>query len=159
MDLKRVTLIKDGEIVCEPMPEVNCVAGRTVKKRVTVQKEVRGKAKNVKEVRYAFAVGEENVEIPEEVSAKMLKSGGKNIFRDVIELRLGVDCCRDDVEGFTANVVRVGDYGSGKYAECMLGGEKIFIPVDENFAAERIKVGFNWNGVSVYDKDFDIRLV
>ncbi|MDE7082691.1 MAG: sn-glycerol-3-phosphate ABC transporter ATP-binding protein UgpC [Clostridia bacterium] len=159
IDLKYLTLLRNGEAVCAAMPVQNSISGKVIKTKVVVQKEVKGKLKTVKEPRYRFTVGEESVEIPEEISSKMLKSGGKNIFRDIIELRLAVNCCYVAEEGFTATVVKIADYGNEKFAECSLNEDTVFVPVAEDFDGNEIKLGINWDGMSVYDKDFDIRLV
>lgn len=89
----------------------------------------------------------------------MLKSGGKNIFRDLTELRLGLDGIKLSQSGITANVERIADYGKDKFAECSIATGKVFAPVPSDCPLDAVKLEIIWDGVSIYDKNFDIRLV
>lgn len=159
LDLKYVSLVKDGETVRTAMPLCNSLVGKVVKKKIAVAREVNCKMKNVKELRYYLTVGEETAEIPEHIAEKMLKSGGKNIFRDLTELRLGLDGIKLSQSGITANVERIADYGKDKFAECSIATGKVFAPVPSDCPLDAVKIEIIWDGVSIYDKDFDIRLV
>ncbi|MDE7453221.1 MAG: sn-glycerol-3-phosphate ABC transporter ATP-binding protein UgpC [Clostridia bacterium] len=122
VDLKKISLIKDGETVVEAMPEKIRLEGKLVKEKVVEQVETDGKFKKKKVIKFFLQIEDCKLPCPDSAATKLITAMGvKKAFTE----KLIYECSPYDLtvaeEGISASVESVLDYGKEKFAVCKIG--------------------------------------
>ncbi len=163
IDMKKITLLRDGKEIVSPMPETVSFDGNLTKKKVvedvpeTEEERAKRLAKGKKD---ANAEGEENAAAEEPVRTKSkkvvkfsLKIEGAEFpapdeiaqkliaaltIKRVFEKDYRFECTPYDLtiaeEGIEAHVEGICDYGAERFAKCTVGEKVIYIKLDDSIA-------------------------
>ncbi|MDE6869006.1 MAG: sn-glycerol-3-phosphate ABC transporter ATP-binding protein UgpC, partial [Clostridia bacterium] len=76
VDLKKISLIKDGETVVEAMPEIIEFEGKLKKEKVAVTEEVNGKTKKKKVIKFFLEIADCVLPWPDAIAMKLISAMG-----------------------------------------------------------------------------------
>ncbi|MDE7082908.1 MAG: sn-glycerol-3-phosphate ABC transporter ATP-binding protein UgpC [Clostridia bacterium] len=134
VDLKKITIISNGENVVSPMPEINrfdC----TFEKRKTVEKvEANGKVKNKKTAIFGFNVAGAFFKSSDDASQKIFAALGiKKAFSAPLKLECGVCDLHFTDSGIAAVAEETLDYGKEKFLKCKVGENTVYVKTETEY--------------------------
>jgi len=184
IDLKQCAFSKDGAEVVSALPAENELGGKIVKsKEVKEIQTENGKVKKISQKIYLLEIAGKDFKCPEDTAEKIINGGGKKILNTVLDLRFTPYAVRFADDGVAARVERILDYGTEKFAECIIretrpvqpkakakkGEEvedtqpfterKVYVAVDGSFDAREVKLVPDISEINIYEPEQDIRLV
>jgi hypothetical protein len=148
IDWKACSFLSDGKELLSALPSENCLEGKIVKEK----KE--GEKKPV----YTLVIAETPLTLPAPLAEKIIESGGKDLFKNTLEICFAPVDAAIGQEGIPATVEKILDYGTAKYALCRVGDTAVYIETKEDRPKE-VKIAPDLSKISVKDKTFGIRLI
>ena len=158
IDLKQITLEKDGEKVVAPLDCNNCLAGTVSKHKVKVAKEVNGKVKTVSELTFSFDIAGASIPCPRSLVMRLINGGGQHIFGKALEFQFTSYQVAVADEGIDAVVEKVVHYATETFAVCRVGDKTVNVAVDSKFDATQVKLAPNVEQLAIVEKARGIRL-
>lgn len=159
LDMKKLTIRKNGENVVTPMPDVNCLNGTFEMQKMAEEREVSGKIKKKKVVHYFIAAEGKKFEAPEDVASKMFGAfTGRKVFNTQFRYEFTPYGFAVGDDGIPATVTGVLDYGREKFLKCAVGGNTLYIYTDKPLTGE-ISLIPDMSKVSVVEQAREIRIV
>lgn len=159
IDLKKISLLTDGEERVSAMPEKVAFEGKLVKAKTVEEVEVNGKLKKKKVIKFLLNVAGYELPCSDGAADKLITAMGvKNAFTD----KLIYECSPYDLkfadEGISAEVTGVADYGREKFAVCKADGKDIYVYC-ENDATGEVKLLPDADKLSIIQADKNIRII
>lgn len=159
IDLKKISLLKDGETVVSAMPEIIKLEGKLVKEKVAETVEVNGKEKKKKVIKFFYDVEGYKLPCPDTAATKLITAMGvKRAFTE----KLYYECTPYDLsfaeDGIPAGVLNVLDYGKEKFAVCEAGGKTAYV-LCEGAVADGAKLVPDVEKLSVIEATHNIRII
>lgn len=162
IDLKLITIKKDGETVVAPLQCQNTLIGRVAKRKCVVEKEVKGKVKKVADLAFSLNIANAKFECSRALATRLVNGGGTDIFNKdlefnfsayqarledapVVEMPATDENAKDkstmataaaEAPGVLAKLNRIVDYGAEKFAVCLVGDKVVNVAVDKETAAK-----------------------
>jgi len=159
LDLKQITLFKDGEAVVLPLAAENVITGKLAKHKITVEKEIKGKLKKVGELAFTLEAADASFSYPQTLAMRLINGGGQDIFNKSLELRFAPNQVKISDDGITAQVERVLDYGTECYAVCKVGDKTVNVRVEQGFDKTEVKLALEAESLAISEPTRAIRLV
>lgn len=132
VDLKRVSLMKDGETAVESMPDKVVIKGKLIKEKVAETVEKDGKTKKTKVIKFFLGMGDARFDAPDDMAKKLISAMGvKKAFSEELRYECGPYDMKLADSGISGEVERIADYGKEKFAVVKIGGETAYIRVDD----------------------------
>ncbi len=132
VDLKRVSLMKDGETAVESMPDKVVIKGKLIKEKVAETVEKDGKTKKTKVIKFFLGMGDARFAAPDDMAKKLISAMGvKKAFTEELRYECGPYDMKLADSGISGEVERIADYGKEKFAVLKIGGEIAYIRVDD----------------------------
>ncbi len=132
VDLKRVSLMKDGETAVESMPDKVVIKGKLIKEKVAETVEKDGKTKKTKVIKFFLGMGDARFDAPDDMAKKLISAMGvKKAFSEELRYECGPYDMKLADSGISGEVERIADYGKEKFAVVKIGGEIAYIRVDD----------------------------
>ncbi len=132
VDLKRVSLMKDGETAVESMPDKVVMKGKLIKEKVAETVEKDGKTKKTKVIKFFLGMGDARFDAPDDMAKKLISAMGvKKAFSEELRYECGPYDMKLADSGISGEVERIADYGKEKFAVVKIGGETAYIRVDD----------------------------
>lgn len=132
VDLKRVSLMKDGETAVESMPDKVVIKGKLIKEKVAETVEKDGKTKKTKVIKFFLGMGDARFDAPDDMAKKLISAMGvKKAFTEELRYECGPYDMKLADSGISGEVERIADYGKEKFAVVKIGGETAYIRVDD----------------------------
>ncbi len=132
VDLKRVSLMKDGETAVESMPDKVVIKGKLIKEKVAETVEKDGKTKKTKVIKFFLGMGDARFAAPDDMAKKLISAMGvKKAFTEELRYECGPYDMKLADSGISGEVERIADYGKEKFAVVKIGGETAYIRVDD----------------------------
>ena len=159
IDLKKITLLKDGQKVIEPLPATNVLNGVFVKKKVKRQTEKNGKVKYEKVTEFYLEIEGKQFPVSDELVQKLFASlGVKKAFTTPLKIECDAYslACTDD--GIPAKKEGVLDYGSEKFLKCSVGEKTVYILADGG-QGEEISIAPDLDKIGIVETERDIRII
>ncbi len=156
LDLKQISIIKDGKTVVGPLKTVNAVNGAYAK------------AARAADADNFFVIGNSSITCPPQKAKRLSEICGNMIYKKQLRLEFGayginIVSADGQTDGVSAEIVAVKDYGNEKFYVCDVDGQTV------NVAAEgagsgwdegaKVKLNIDADQISVIDVGSDIRLV
>lgn len=159
IDLKKISLLKDGETVVSAMPEIIKLEGKLVKEKVAETVEVNGKEKKKKVIKFFYDVEGYKLPCPDTAATKLITAMGvKRAFTE----KLYYECTPYDLsfaeDGIPAGVLNVLDYGKEKFSVCEAGGKTAYV-LCEGAVADGAKLVPDVEKLSVIEATHNIRII
>ncbi len=159
IDMKKISIISNGETLVAQMPEVMSFAGKLVKEKVLDEVEVNGKTKKKKVIKFFLDVEGCRLPCSEAVAHKLITAMGvKHAFTE----ELTYECTPYDLkiadEGIAADVVSVADYDAEMFAVCKVGENTVYVKCDEKVSGS-IKLLPEAEKLSIIQKNNNIRII
>lgn len=130
-DIKKFSVIKDGETVVERMPEKISLEGKLIKEKTVEEKVENGKTVKKKCIKFMLDVAGYKVACPDKTADKLISAMGvKNAFTETLLYECGPYDLKFAEEGICAEVLSVADYGKEKFAVCKIGEETAYVKCD-----------------------------
>ena len=158
IDLKQIALEQNGETVVAPLGSVNCLKGVLSKRKVTVEKEVKGKKKKVNELVFSLDVAGASLACPRSLAMRLINGGGQHVFGKDLEFRFTPYQASVAEEGIAAKVESVLNYGAESFAVCRVGDALVNVAVDKKFDAEEVKLALDVEHLAIIELARGIRL-
>ena len=159
VDFKKITVLTGGENVISPMPDKNEIDCRFVKRKIAETKEVNGKLKRRKVVRFGFEIGEVFFEVSDAVSQKMFAALGiKKAFSSPLKLEFGLYGIGVSENGIKATVEEILDFGAEKFVKCKVGESSVYFNTDKEYVGE-ISILPDFESVGVIETERDIKII
>lgn len=137
IDLKRVSLLKDGEEVVKAMPLKVTLKGKLIKEKVVDEVEKNGKTKRAKVIKFRLGIGDSKFDCPDDTSKKLIAAMGvKKAFTEELRYECGPYDVKFAEEGISAEVEKMVDYGKEKFAVIKVGEDVIYVRSDEELSGE-----------------------
>jgi len=177
VDLKQCGFCKDGVNVVTPLPAENALDGRIVREKVVKEIEKNGKKKNAKVTVYSVEIEGNKFNCNEDIIDRIVSGGGKDVFKTKLGFRFSPADAKLGEEGIPARVERILNYGTQKFAECIVTvtlpekrkktesaeptviEKKVYVLVDDGFDKKDVRIVPDVTKIGVYDTEQDIRLV
>ena len=132
IDLKRVSLMRDGETAVEAMPDKVVMKGKLIKEKVVETVEIDGKTKKTKVIKFFFGIGDAKFAAPDNMAKKLISAMGvKKAFTEELRYECGPYDMKIADTGISGEVEKIADYGKEKFAVVKIGGETAYIHVDD----------------------------
>lgn len=159
IDLKKISLLEDGEERVSAMPETVKFEGKLVKTKAVEEVEVNGKTKKKKVIKFLLNVGGYELPCSDDKADKLITAMGiKHAFTD----KLIYECSPYDLkfaeEGVSAEITEVADYGREKFAVCKAGESTVYVFCEGN-AAGAVKLLPDAEKLSIIQADKNIRII
>ena len=162
IDLKKISIIKDGEAVVAAMPETIRLEGKMVKEKVAETVEVDGKAKTRKVIKFFLDVEGCKLPCPDGIATKLIAAmGAKKSFTE----KLIYECTPYDLkiaegetDGVSAEIESVLDYGSERFAVCKIG-EKTAHVLTNGTPDGAVKLVPDVEKLAIIQAERDIRII
>ncbi len=159
IDLKKLTLIKDGEKVIEPMPAVNRFNGSFVKRKVKKTAEINGKTKTVKETEFLMALEDREFVVNDGLARKLFAAlGVKKAFTTPLIIECGVYDIKLSDSGIRASAEGVLDYGNEKFLKCKIGENTVYLLTDKQHTGE-VYIEPDFDKIGIIETQRDIRII
>ena len=171
LDMKRLSLRKNGEEVVTPLPskvrfEGTFKKGDKVKRKPTEKKNIFVRFADAvhdffraRKYEYLLGIEDWNIAAPENVATKLI---GLLSARGALASNYFFECSPYDItigeQGISAQVVQICDYGTEKFAQCQVGEKTIFVKVDEPIEGA-VKLVLAVDKLSIIQKEKDIRII
>ncbi len=158
LDMRKVTIEKDNEVILKALPKLNSLKTKFVKKNVTIEYEKNGKTKNKKAIEFGFNIG--NVYYPslDHISEKLINYGGTKIFNKNLRFDFKPEeiVLHDDGK-IQGKVLEFYEYAKDKYAKVDVNGEIIYLKTIN----DRVDLSFDLDleNISVVEADIDMKLI
>ncbi len=157
VDMKKISIIRDGEEAVSPMPLAVSFDGKFKKSKV--KEEVDGKKKKV--IKFYFDISGTEIPVPDAISQKLFAALG---VRKTFDTDFRFECTPYDVtvgeSGIPAVATGLKDYGKEKFVSCEVGGKTVFIEAKEGVPTEgNIFLNPDIDRLTIIQADMDIRLV
>ena len=158
IDLKQIALEQDNEVVVAPLNCDNSLKGTISKRKVVVEKEVKGKTKKVKELAFSFDIAGASLSCPRDIAMRLVNGGGQHIFGKELEFRFTPYMVTAAEEGIEATVEEIRNYENERFAVCNVGGTMVNVCVDKKFNAEQVKLVLDVEQLAIIEVGRGIRL-
>ena len=110
---------------------------------------------------FFYDIGEYSLETSPEQGYKINSIDGDNCYKYTYRYAVNRNAVRivgDDEPGLNGRVVAFCDYGNIRFAKVEADGQEFLITVDPKFAADKVRVAFNSEDVSVYSTRIDMKI-
>lgn len=158
IDVKQISLLKDGEVVVAPLNCLNVLGGRIAKHKVKVEKEVDGKVKKVQDLTFSIDACGASFHCERALAMRLINGGGQNIFTKDLEYQFTPYQVVVSEEGISATVEDVLDYGAETFAVCKVGEQTVNVLVEKGFNAKDVKLALNVDELAIIEVARGIRL-
>jgi hypothetical protein len=148
IDWKSCTFLSNGKEIVSALPSENGLEGKIVKE----------KKKGDKKPVYKLVIAETPIALPATIAEKIIESGGKDLFKNTLEICFAPSDAAVGQEGISATVEKILDYGTAKYALCRVGDKAVYIET-KGTGPKTVKIMPDLSKISVKDKTFGIRLI
>ena len=156
IDLKKITLRKDGQNVVSPMPLVNSITGTFAMDKVKAQTPD-GKTKKVTE--YSFVIGGQKFAAPKDVAQKMFAAlSGRKVFNTTFRYEFTPYNFKMARSGLPATVEKLLDYGAEKFIKCNVCGSDFYIKA-EGSCSGNIYLSPDFESIGVTEMGREIKIV
>ena len=156
IDLKKITLRKDGQNVVSPMPLVNSITGTFAMDKVKAQTPD-GKTKKVTE--YSFVIGGQKFAAPKDVAQKMFAAlSGRKVFNTTFKYQFTPYDFAVSQSGLPAEVVCMLDYGREKFVKCNVCGNDFYVLADRSYSGN-IYLAPDFEKIGVTEMSREIKIV
>lgn len=159
IDLKKITVISDGEKVITPMPDHNDFDCKFVKHKSREAVEENGKTKKKKIVRFGFTVSDVFFETSDDNSQKIFAALG---IADAFKTELRMECSAYDLavsdHGIAASVVEALDYGNERFLKCNVGTNTVYVKCDDNIDGN-IYLLPNLEKIGIVETEREIKII
>ena len=149
----KLRLTADNEELLQPVPDEVSFLGRFSK---TEQKE-----NGERVLRFYYRIGDYALEAASEQGYKINAIDGdacyKNSYRYTVD-RAHIRLVPEDEPGLDSRVCEILDYGCVRFARAEADGQQFLLRVEPNFAAERLRLAFDSDAVSVYSTAIDMKI-
>lgn len=137
IDLKKITLISNGERVVLPLHEVNQIDCKYVKRQIVEDVKVNGKIKKKKVWKFGFEIDGAYFEADDMLSQKIISALG---VKKAFSTELKMECRTGDLKisdgGISAKVLETLDYGKEKFIKCKIGESIVLVAADRECGKE-----------------------
>lgn len=155
IDLKKITINRNGENLVSPLPAVNRLSGSFV--MVKNKEKTEGKVKRTRS--YKALIGGKEFPLPEEIYTKMFAAlSGRKIYNSVFDYEFTSYDFAVAEEGLEGIVEKVYDYGEETFAKVNSGEFSIYVKIDKP-VSDKITLAPDFSKVSVIEKERGIRIV
>ena len=163
IDLKKISIIKDGEAVVAAMPETIRLEGKMVKEKVKETVEVNGKTKTQKVIKFFLDVEGCSLPCPDDIATKLIAAmGAKKSFTEKLIYECtpyGLSLAEGDAEnGISAEIETVLDYGSERFAVCKIGEKSAYVLTGGN-PEGAVKLIPDVEKLAIIQAEHDIRII
>ena len=178
VDMKQVTISKDGETVLPALAVTNVLPAKLLKRREEVTTEVNGASKTKKVDVYSLDVCGCSFDCSEAVAFRILSGGGADILSKKLAVHVDAYKLHTGEKGIDAVVKGVEDYGAEKFLRCTVTHTEVkprnegvvteditvYVAADADAVAAygkegaSIKLTFDADDIAVYEVARDIRL-
>ena len=161
IDLKKISLLSNGEEVVNAMPEKLVFDGKFIKEKNVREITENGKIKRKKIIEFSLGIEDAKFFSPDEISMKLIAAIGAH---KVFDKPLRYECTPYDLtisgegEGISAEVVSVSDYGAEKFAVCKIGEKLLHVKCDAPVSGE-VKLVPDISKLSIIQADLDIKII
>lgn len=159
LDFKRITFIKDGQMVISPMPQINSFDGRLIMDKVVRDVETGGRLKRKKVAEYYIGMCGVRLAAPIEAVKKIFGAmTGRKAFNSDFTFELSPYDLTFADSGIPIKVLSLIDYGGEKFARCRVDGGICYVkcgasPFGEKFARPSLE------RLGVIEKARQIRII
>ncbi len=127
-DLKKFSIISEGNTVVESMPQVMTFNGKLLKEKITEEVTENGKTKKKKVVKFSLGIEDAKFDAPEDISQKLISAiGVKHVFDEALRYECGPYDLKFADEGISAEAVGLADYGKEKFVICKVGEHTVYV--------------------------------
>lgn len=158
IDLKQITLIRDGKVLVEALPEENTLNGSILKEKAVVTDIVDGKEKKTKVKNYNVFIGDHRFLCTQKMTDEIFTHVSEKICGCALNFKFNVDDTKIAEDGMKARVEKVLDYGHEKYAVCSVGEAQIVVSVDSDDIGEEVYISIDPDKLSVIEPSLGIQL-
>lgn len=159
VDLKKITLLKDGKKVVEPMPAVNCLDGIFVKKKTKKQAEENGKFKTLKATEFSLETEGRQFVVSDTLAQKLIAAlGVKKAFTSPLKIECGAHSLTFGEDGISARAEGMLDYGKEKFLKCNVGGKYVYLLADRDYEGE-VRIVPDLDKVGIVETERNIRII
>lgn len=159
VDLKRISILSEGEPKVENMPEVMSFGGALRKKKVSREVEENGKVKKKKVIEFVYDIEGYETLCPDSAADKLITAIG---LKKVFDSKLIFECGPYDLtiadEGFEAEVTGIADYGAERFAVCRVGENTVYVKCGGE-PAGKVKLKPDLEKLSVIHAENNIRII
>ena len=159
LDFKQISLEQNGQTVVAALNCDNCLNGVLAKRKVEVEKEVKGKTKKVKELAFSLDIAGASLDCSRDITMRLINGGGQNIFGKPLQFHFTPYQVSVAETGIEATVESVLNYGTERFAVCHVGDAIVNVAVDKNFDAEHVHLALNVEQLTIIEVARGIRLV
>lgn len=184
-DLKKITLLQNGQTAVAAMPETICMEGFMFKEKIVEEtsspveatpagmgtlfesgqptEEVTAvktiKAKKVKRIEFFLNIGGAVFAAPDDISAKLISAMGvKKAFGGKLRFECSPYDLKFTKDGIPAEVTGIADYGSERFAVCTVCGNTAYVRCDGEVTGS-VCLTPDIGSLAVIQADMDIRIV
>lgn len=139
-DLKQLTFNRDGQTVVAALNCENSLKGKLTKQKIVVEKEVRGKMKKVNDIAFALECCGASFGCPRTLALRLVNGGGQDVFNKDMTFKFSPYDVTVDEDGIEANVEKIVDYGSERFAVCKVGDVTVNVSVPQGQIPQSVKL-------------------
>lgn len=158
IDLKQITLSKQGETVVKALNCENSLEGKLCKHKVVVEKEVKGKIKKVNDLAFTLDIAGASFECSRALAMRLVNGGGQDVFNKALEFKFSPYEATIAEQGIEATVESVADYGQEAFAVCKVGEATVNVAVPRDFAEQSVKLALDVDKLAIIETARAIRL-
>ena len=158
LDLKQITLIKDGETVVAPLAYDNVLSGKIAKHKIVVEKEIKGKVRKVNDLAFTLETAGASFDCERALALRLVNGGGQDVFNKDLELRFTPYQVTVGETGIAASVEAVLDYGAETFAVCKVGDKTVNVSVPQGFDSTEVNLVLDAEQLAIIETARAIRL-
>ncbi len=160
VDLKKISLLSEGETVVSGMAQIMRLEGKLIKEKVVEEVEENGKLKKKKVIKFLLDIAGCKMPCPDEIANKLITALGiKKAFVQTLNYEFDAYNLSFVQEGgISADVERVLDYGREKFAVCKIGENVVYVKCEDAVSGE-VRLLPDVKGLSIIETGHNIRIV
>ena len=159
IDFKKISLMADGKTVITPLPAINQLDCKFVKRQTYEEIEVKGKRKKKKTYKFGFEIAGAYFEASDTISQKIISALGiKNAFSTPLKIECRTADLKISDDGISAKPLETLDYGEEKFLKCEIGGTVVLVNVDREYENEIFLVP-DFEQIGVIETKREIKII
>lgn len=158
IDLKQITLSTDEGVSASALNCENVLKGKISKRKVVVEKEIKGKIKKVNDLAFSLDVAGASFECTRALAMRLVNGGGQDVFNKELDFKFSPYDVTVAETGIAATVEKVVDYGTESFAVCKAGEVTLNVSVPQGFAEENVTLALDIDKLAIIEVARNIRL-
>jgi len=163
LDMKRISILKDGRALHNPLELKNVLYGsvnrkvvkKTVENGMAVGAVINGKKATKKVVEFKLTIANGEYQVPDDMLTRLVTGGGMNVFKKKLRFEFSPYAVRAGEGAISGNLEKTLDYGSEQFAVVKVGDTFITAKTNTELSGD-VRLNVDLKSLVIIDDKVDM---